>query len=171
MICGVSVVPAVVFSCIMLIPVLRIKNDLLKFVRSFIYFSSSHGGHVDCYEELTCLFDLPVIRFEDLRARRHRSIDETCFVCSVDYENEDVVSQLSRCKHVFHTSCLQKEMHRNYFSCPFCRNPVFKAAVNSPRKHSWVITRLRLRSNSIVHSKVCHHVKPFKRSNPWKKKG
>ncbi len=135
-ICGVSVAPTVIFSCIMLIPVLRIKNDLLKFVQSFIFFSTIHHEYYDWHEEQTCLLDLPIIRFGDIQARRHRSIDETCFVCSVDYENEDVVSQLSRCKHVFHTSCLQKELQRNQFSCPFCRNPAFKPSTTSPCKHS-----------------------------------
>ncbi len=122
----------IIFSMFMLIPVLRIKQDLYKFVADL--FSAFTADQHD--DDDVGLPDLPVIKFEDLQARRHRSIDDMCFVCSEEYEGEDVVSQLGRCKHVFHTDCLFKAQRHgfHFLTCPFCRRPFFSSP--TPCKHS-----------------------------------
>ncbi|MFS7937924.1 putative chromatin regulator PHD family [Helianthus anomalus] len=48
-----------------------------------------------------------------------------CFICSQDYNNNDVLCQLSRCGHVFHSDCVGKQLHSKQTYCPFCRTPVF----------------------------------------------
>ncbi|KAL8233231.1 hypothetical protein R6Q57_003009 [Mikania cordata] len=78
------------------------------------------------------LIDLPIIRFEDLHNHRHRPVDDRmCFICSQDYHKDDVICQLSRCGHVFHSHCVAKLLNtkRNY--CPFCRAPFFSGLPTS----------------------------------------
>ncbi|GJV14838.1 ALP1-like protein [Tanacetum coccineum] len=78
------------------------------------------------------MLDLPIIRFEDLQERRHREVEEMCFICSVNYERDDVVSQLNRCGHVFHTQCVGKLIHRKQHDCPFCRSSFFSGCPSVP---------------------------------------
>ncbi|KAK1441620.1 hypothetical protein QVD17_07660 [Tagetes erecta] len=111
----------IIFYVCLLLPVLRIKSDLLRLIQysvTYLLFGSGHQQHV-------CLVDLPIIRFEDLQNHRNRSVDRMCFICSDDYDKDDVLCQLSRCGHVFHSDCVGKMLHRKQTSCPFCRSPVF----------------------------------------------
>lgn len=45
-----------------------------------------------------------------LQETQHVSITvgERCLVCLCDYEVEDVVRQLSKCKHLFHRECIDQ---------------------------------------------------------------
>ncbi|KAI3762073.1 hypothetical protein L1987_52496 [Smallanthus sonchifolius] len=114
--------------CITIFLVLRIKTELLTLIKHSVsallrYAGVDFGLHDE--DEDVCLVDLPIIRFEDLQNIRQRSVDRMCFICSKDYEGDDVVSQLSRCGHVFHSDCVGKRLRRKQTCCPFCRNPVF----------------------------------------------
>ncbi|KAJ4847906.1 hypothetical protein Tsubulata_011734 [Turnera subulata] len=51
--------------------------------------------------------------------------NETCSICLVDLQSEDVVSRLPRCNHLFHTDCIRKWIERDQFTCPLCRSIVF----------------------------------------------
>ncbi|KAJ6937597.1 hypothetical protein NC652_012039 [Populus alba x Populus x berolinensis] len=50
--------------------------------------------------------------------------DVSCSICLVELEKEDMVSQLSRCMHVFHTDCIDKWIQRDHFTCPLCRTSI-----------------------------------------------
>ncbi|XP_024969017.1 RING-H2 finger protein ATL18-like [Cynara cardunculus var. scolymus] len=117
---------AIIFYICLLLPVLRIKSDLLNLLKDSVSDLLGYGGvNPRLHEEDVCLVDLPIIRFDDLQNRRHRSVDRMCFICSADYHKEDVLCQLSRCGHVFHSDCVGKLLHRRQTSCPFCHSPVF----------------------------------------------
>ncbi|XLT46293.1 hypothetical protein HN873_038897, partial [Arachis hypogaea] len=60
---------------------------------------------------------LPVARFQDLQCLGEDD-DETCSICLVEFEDEDAVSKLRRCNHIFHLSYIQQWIERNQFSCP-----------------------------------------------------
>ncbi|MFS7982964.1 putative chromatin regulator PHD family [Helianthus anomalus] len=102
---------------------LRIVLPLLKYIVSILF---RYGG-VDSglHEEHVCLVDLPIIRFQDLQSLRQRSVDGMCFICSNDYNGDEVVTQLSRCGHVFHSDCIGKLLHHEETWCPYCQTPVF----------------------------------------------
>ncbi|KAK9075114.1 hypothetical protein SSX86_003433 [Deinandra increscens subsp. villosa] len=115
-----------IFYICLLFPILRIKSDLLNLIRDSVAYLLGYGGvNPRFHQEDVCLVDLPIIRFEDLQNHRHRSVDRMCFICSADYDKDDVLCQLSRCGHVFHSDCVGKQLHRKQSSCPFCRSPIF----------------------------------------------
>lgn len=57
-----------------------------------------------------------------------RAVDESCSVCLVDFEREEVVSRLNICGHVFHLHCIQRWIYRNQFTCPLCRSLILNHA-------------------------------------------
>ncbi|KAK1431430.1 hypothetical protein QVD17_07889 [Tagetes erecta] len=116
----------IIFYIILLFPILRIKSELFNLLKDFVSDLFGYGGINPRYhQEDICLVDLPIIRFEDLQNHGHRSVDRMCFICSLDYDKDDVLCQLSRCGHAFHSDCVGKRLHRKQNSCPFCRLPVF----------------------------------------------
>ncbi|PWA87392.1 hypothetical protein CTI12_AA131320 [Artemisia annua] len=120
----------IVFCFAVLFPILRIKHELLNLVKNLLRYNK-----LDIPNDEVFLVDLPIIRFEDLQERRHREVEEMCFICSVNYERDDVVSQLSRCGHVFHTECVGKLIHRKQHDCPFCRSSFFSGHPSLPCKN------------------------------------
>jgi hypothetical protein len=54
--------------------------------------------------------------------------DQTiCSICLSNYENEEMVSYLNTCNHLFHTTCINKWLTDFNHKCPVCRlsaNPV-----------------------------------------------
>ncbi|KAJ6937592.1 hypothetical protein NC652_012039 [Populus alba x Populus x berolinensis] len=62
---------------------------------------------------------LVACRFEKVQKK-----DVSCSICLVELEKEDMVSQLSRCMHVFHTDCIDKWIQRDHFTCPLCRTSI-----------------------------------------------
>ncbi|KAJ0683762.1 putative chromatin regulator PHD family [Helianthus annuus] len=121
--------------CITLLLILRIKNELLTLLKHSISYLFRYGGvDSDLHEEHVCLVDLPIIRFQDLQNIRQRYVERMCFICLKDYDSDDVVSQLSRCGHVFHTDCVGKLLHEKETWCPFCRTPVFSGLSLVPSK-------------------------------------
>ncbi|KAL8253390.1 hypothetical protein R6Q59_037083 [Mikania micrantha] len=116
----------IIFYICLLFPVLRIKSELFNLINCYLsYLLGFAGVNPRYHEEDVCLLDLPIIRFEDLQNHRHRSVDRMCFICAGDYDNGDVLCQLSRCGHVFHSDCVGKRLHRNQSFCPYCRTPIF----------------------------------------------
>lgn len=76
---------------------------------------------------------LPEGRFEDMEGCEEV---EMCSICLVDFQNQDTVSQVSRCMHVFHAECIHKWIQRDEFTCPLCRSGLFDVDVNCPFIHS-----------------------------------
>ncbi|KAI3708533.1 hypothetical protein L2E82_37741 [Cichorium intybus] len=109
------------FSLCILFPIFRVKHELLILVKQ-IFFSLLRYDHDTPYPSLV---DLPIIKFEDLMERRQRSVEEMCFICSANYNPDDIVCQLSRCRHVFHSDCVGQMLHRKQPTCPFCCSPIF----------------------------------------------
>ncbi|CAI9296207.1 unnamed protein product [Lactuca saligna] len=111
----------IVFYLCILFPIIRIKHDLLNLITEFF----SYLFRYDHNTPYPSLVDLPVIRFEELLERRNRSVEEMCFICSADFHLEDVVCQLSRCRHVYHSDCVAQLLQQKQPTCPFCRSPIF----------------------------------------------
>ncbi|PWA87391.1 RING-H2 finger protein ATL18 [Artemisia annua] len=119
----------IIFCSAVLFPILRIKHELFILLKNFFQYRK-----LDHQSEQVYLVDLPIIRFEDLQERRHREVEEMCFICSANYVSDDVVFQLSRCGHVFHSECVGKLIQRKQHDCPFCRSSFFSGSLAIPCK-------------------------------------
>ncbi|KAB1207654.1 RING-H2 finger protein ATL18 [Morella rubra] len=111
------------YTCIW-IPFQRLMRALLG-ILGLLFFTSHDEPAESCNETY-----LPVARFEDLQSHSSRentnnNVDGMCSICLVEFEKEDIVSQLSRCGHVFHMNCIERWLDRNQFTCPLCRSFFF----------------------------------------------
>ncbi|KAM1031531.1 hypothetical protein C1H46_000461 [Malus baccata] len=105
------------------IPFHQMKKFLGRLFFGVIFFA-----HFQQQEEEECM-SLPVARFQDLQAhgtkRCGQVLEKTCSVCLVDFEEEDLVSQLGKCGHVFHVDCIERWIESSHFTCPVCRSLFF----------------------------------------------
>ncbi|KAK9078717.1 hypothetical protein SSX86_002774 [Deinandra increscens subsp. villosa] len=123
----------IIFLLSVLLPIFRIRNELFNLLKTsflHIFGSDLHHNESDLF-----MVDLPIIRFQDLQERRRREVEELCFICSKNYEGDDVVCQLSRCGHVYHYECVGKLIHRKQTDCPFCRSSFFSGHPSVPCKN------------------------------------
>ncbi|KAL6217879.1 hypothetical protein ACLB2K_011096 [Fragaria x ananassa] len=128
---GLTMATILFYTCFW-IPFMQFKKALAGIISDVLFLSDilKPEDHTAC-----CNLDqlsLPVARFQDLqgycsteRSGQDSLEAETCSVCLVEFEDEDVVSQLSKCGHVFHMDCIEKWMERNNFTCPLCRSLFF----------------------------------------------
>ncbi|KAK9944452.1 hypothetical protein M0R45_010021 [Rubus argutus] len=121
---GLTMATIFFYTCFW-IPFMQLKKALSRIVTDVLLLTDIFKP-----EDHTCCnvnqLSLPVARFQDMQAHcsteRSGHAAETCSVCLVEFEDEDVVSQLSKCGHVFHMDCIEKWMERNHFTCPLCRS-------------------------------------------------
>lgn len=117
---------AIIFYTCFWIPFLQMKKALARML-GFLLFTYQKAEDTCCNQ-----MSLPVARFQDLQAHGTRRCgqvleEETCSVCLVEFEKEDVVSQLSKCGHVFHMACIERWIESSHFTCPICRSLFFNA--------------------------------------------
>ncbi|KAK1421200.1 hypothetical protein QVD17_23367 [Tagetes erecta] len=126
----------ILFCLSVIFPIYRIKSELLKLIKSSVlYVFRSDKLNLHHHQSELYAPDLPIIRFEDLQERRRREVEEMCFICSANYERDDVVCQLSRCGHVYHSECVGKLIHRKQTDCPFCRSSFFSGRSSALSKN------------------------------------
>ncbi|XP_072966878.1 brassinosteroid-responsive RING protein 1-like [Typha angustifolia] len=65
--------------------------------------------------------NVPVFRFEELRALEGRQLPESCAVCLHDFEGPEEVQRPTSCRHVFHRACLDRWAEHGQRTCPLCR--------------------------------------------------
>ncbi|EXB40454.1 RING-H2 finger protein ATL18 [Morus notabilis] len=120
-------VATIVFYTCVWIPLLQLKKALSGILGmvSFIY----QRPLMDITTSNTAAEPwLPVSRFVDLpgrgtcQRRSGQTMEESCSICLAEFEEQDVVSQLSKCGHVFHMNCIEKWLDCNQFTCPLCRS-------------------------------------------------
>ncbi|RZC54776.1 hypothetical protein C5167_013631 [Papaver somniferum] len=138
------VITIIFYTCIY-IPFLQITNafkSLLGFVSGTCHDHHQPVRSYDSYEisswheEKLCNdIDelLPVSRFDELDLANER-IEECCSVCLVEFGNDDEVSQLSGCGHVYHLHCIKTWLELDRFTCPLCRSIVFSSSDASHEK-------------------------------------
>lgn len=115
------------FTCVW-IPYLQLKLAVVRML-GFVFPWYYRAEENSCWEMINVC--LPVSRFQDLKpnsncSRSGRSgevlVEEVCSICLVEFDEEDLVSQLQKCGHVFHMNCIEKWVDRDHFTCPLCRS-------------------------------------------------
>ncbi|KAF3660435.1 putative kinesin-4-like [Capsicum annuum] len=67
-----------------------------------------------------CEVSLPATTFADVC--NEEGEEASCSICLMEYEKDNVVCELPRCKHVFHMECIEGWVERSQFTCPLCRS-------------------------------------------------
>ncbi|KAG9455560.1 hypothetical protein H6P81_000068 [Aristolochia fimbriata] len=128
-----QVVVLIFYTCIWL-PLQRLKEAAVEAVLTLFgkgqrpvdqrFNGGAGGGAADLiFSDL-----VPVMKFREVRgtAAAAAATEETiCSVCLMEYGEEEEVSRLPVCGHVFHVPCIERWMERDQFSCPLCRSPIF----------------------------------------------
>ncbi|KAI3809252.1 hypothetical protein L1987_25223 [Smallanthus sonchifolius] len=122
----------IIFCLSVILPIFQIKYELLNLLKDSFLCIFRYNSYLHHHESDSFPVDLPIIRFQDLQERRHREVEEMCFICSANYEGDDVVCQLSRCGHVFHSECVGNLIHQKQAHCPFCRASFFSGRPSVP---------------------------------------
>ncbi|KAI3783685.1 hypothetical protein L1987_42771 [Smallanthus sonchifolius] len=81
-------------------------------------------GHADDHDVrwkvFPNIYHLPTLPFHDVAASK--VVDDICSICLFEFGDEDVVSQLDACHHVFHKCCIMRCLDHGHFTCPLCRS-------------------------------------------------
>jgi hypothetical protein len=73
------------------------ENDMAVFLTSFKFSNSEEYKQIKIKEQTSCT------------------------ICLSDYENDEMVSYLNTCNHLFHTTCINKWLTNFNHKCPVCR--------------------------------------------------
>lgn len=52
--------------------------------------------------------------------------EKVCSICLSEFLDEEIISKLPECNHIFHKECIREWLMRNHI-CPFCRNDIKRA--------------------------------------------
>ncbi|KAF9684748.1 hypothetical protein SADUNF_Sadunf04G0150600 [Salix dunnii] len=119
---GICMATIIFYTCI-LIPLRQIKQALFTIIALLIGRSSGlepvETGNCCSRSRSRQQLRLVACRFEKVQKK-----DVSCSICLVEMEEEDAVSQLARCMHVFHMDCIDKWIQRDHFTCPLCRTSI-----------------------------------------------
>ncbi|CAN6904053.1 unnamed protein product [Brassica oleracea] len=80
-------------------------------------------------------YNLTSVKFGD---KEKEEEEICCSICLMDYEDEDAVTHLPRCNHLFHVHCIEHWLLRGSLTCPLCRSFVF-SRTPTPPTHNNVI--------------------------------
>ncbi|KAI4366982.1 hypothetical protein MLD38_022772 [Melastoma candidum] len=127
----VSAALLIFYTCLLL-PYRELKHAVSRILCSVIDPFCPRAG-TTLYQPYTS-FELPASAFRELHAGvcskddcRDHDGDCGCAICLEGFEDDDVVSELSRCGHFFHRRCIETWVeHRFQFTCPLCRSLIFK---------------------------------------------
>ncbi|KAL4557412.1 hypothetical protein LXL04_035589 [Taraxacum kok-saghyz] len=131
---GASTTTLVFITCIW-VPFVQAKHlffDILSTLMMMFHQHDHHHQHHDddhhdgnLWNIISNAYNLSTLRFRDIAIEdsgNARVVDDTCSICLAKFEEEDAVSQLKRCDHVFHTCCIERWLSRDNFTCPLCRS-------------------------------------------------
>lgn len=90
-------------------------------------------------------YNLTSVMFGDKEKKEEEEI--CCSICLMDYEDDDAVTHLPRCNHLFHVHCIEPWLLRGSLTCPLCRSFVF-SQTHTPLTHNNVIN---VHSSSTFH--------------------
>lgn len=111
-------IATLVFYTCVLIPLRQLKNAVSTL---FCGCNTKDKGKQMEWPEIPLL---PATTYNDLHLQTLNS-DHDCSICLVEFGDEDLVTKLPTCGHVFHLNCIDGWLHSNHFTCPLCRSFLF----------------------------------------------
>ncbi|KAJ4890104.1 RING-H2 finger protein ATL18 [Raphanus sativus] len=120
---------AIVFYTYVCIPLGKLKKQCGE--------ARSHDDDDDGY-------NLTSLMFRDKEKKKGEEM--CCSICLMDYEDEDAVTHLPRCNHLFHVHCIEPWLLRGSLTCPLCRSFVFSPTPSHPNNNV-----INVRSSSTFH--------------------
>nr|XP_016509066.1 PREDICTED: RING-H2 finger protein ATL18-like [Nicotiana tabacum] len=131
-----SVITIVFYTCLW-IPFCQIQQFMQKMLDFLMYYPYPRPvNEAAIYVPTCCDLKLPASRFPDVQGRSSidGEVEESCSICLMEYEKENVVCELPSCKHVFHMECIERWVERGQFTCPLCRSLLLHRTADSPCK-------------------------------------
>ncbi|KVI07425.1 Zinc finger, RING/FYVE/PHD-type [Cynara cardunculus var. scolymus] len=113
-------------SCIW-VSFLQTKNVFFEILSTLVLMFQPQHYHDSDWDDLNVYpnsYHLSDFRFHDVATTdaTSRVVDDACSICLVEFRGDDTVSQLDRCRHVFHACCILMWLHNDHFTCPICRS-------------------------------------------------
>ncbi|KAL7583627.1 RING-H2 finger protein ATL18-like [Lactuca sativa] len=139
---GASTTTLVFITCIW-VPFLQAKHVFFEILSTLMMIFPQHDHyhqlhddndhhhhddhhHGNLWKIISNAYNLSTLQFRDIAIEdsgtTRREVDDTCSICLAEFKDEDAVSQLNRCCHVFHTCCIERWLTRDNFTCPLCRS-------------------------------------------------
>ncbi|KAF3328552.1 E3 ubiquitin-protein ligase ATL41 [Carex littledalei] len=80
---------------------------------------------LDCIHGLSkiAISSLPTVKYNKNRANGAASDAEVCSVCLESFREGEMVRELTRCRHLFHTDCIDMWLY-SHITCPLCRSVI-----------------------------------------------
>ncbi|CAI9270770.1 unnamed protein product [Lactuca saligna] len=132
--CGTSTTTLVFIICIW-VPFVQAKNmffAILSTMMLMFNLNDHHDRDEDLWNIVSNTYTLSALRFRNVVVADNRAamrvVNDTCTICLAKFRDTDTVSQINRCRHVFHTCCMARWISGDNFSCPLCRSNMFDAA-------------------------------------------
>lgn len=77
---------------------------------------------LDCIHGLSkiAISSLPTLKYNKNQANGAASDGEVCSVCLESFREGEMVRELTRCRHLFHTDCIDMWLY-SHITCPLCR--------------------------------------------------
>ncbi|KAL5160615.1 RING-H2 finger protein ATL52 [Glycine soja] len=89
-----------------------------------------HIFHTSCIDQVNSPNSRVALDENDRIIKAAEGTNQTeCVICLTSFEEEESVRKLHTCRHIFHTSCIDKWLG-SHSGCPLCRTQIDK--VNSP---------------------------------------
>ncbi|KAI3750825.1 hypothetical protein L2E82_21678 [Cichorium intybus] len=132
---GASTTTLVFITCIW-VPFVQAKHMFFEILATLMMMFHPHTHH-DRHDHddhhdgrlwniISKVYNISTLQFCDIAINDNgdarREVDDTCSICLVEFKDMDAVSQLSKCRHVFHKCCLERWLSRDNFTCPLCRS-------------------------------------------------
>ncbi|XP_051139583.1 E3 ubiquitin-protein ligase ATL59-like [Andrographis paniculata] len=102
---------------------LKVLKLLLRFITLSIFIISSHlklsKARRKCLRQIRRkVRTFPIKIYKNATGAENI---ERCVICLAEYEEDDVASEVSECRHSFHRHCLRRWLMEAAGTCPLCR--------------------------------------------------
>ncbi|KAK1381517.1 E3 ubiquitin-protein ligase RNF181 [Heracleum sosnowskyi] len=61
-------------------------------------------------------------KYGEMKWEKRVKMEECCCVCLCRFKEDEEVSELCYCQHLFHKGCLEKWFENQHTTCPLCRS-------------------------------------------------
>lgn len=117
-----GVLPLLVMNTVLSVALLKNKlRSVLQVVGANIYDTEDE----DMYNEPSSSSSSRRVytsKYGTMLWEKRISMEECCCVCLCRFKEEEDVSELCYCQHLFHKICLEKWFDNQHTTCPLCRS-------------------------------------------------